>query len=365
MDEKRKFKGPWIQQFAIVVLGITLGVLLFWLLGFVTNDIDSLPKPNRSTVRAKHVNPDLDQTRTSLKQRIVIIRNVIREKQRDQQILKDSTKSLQNTINQLLSLEKQNRPLSPRQQETLEDSQALFLDNQKKYQALSEQIAELTRQQRKLDQELTGVSKQIAEQEIPAGTEYDKLMARHRWKLAALKLAVIIPVFLITAWVFVKKRSGTYWPLAYAAFITAFLRLGLIVHEYFHRKYFKYIALLVIIGIVLRLLVYLLRMIIHPKKASVVKQYQEAYDNNACPVCHKPIRTGPLRYAVLRKRKPVLPAGQGGPAPKQEPYSCPSCGTELYEKCDKCSDIRHSLLPYCEHCGAAKEDWAGQVKFSD
>jgi len=37
-----------------------------------------------------------------------------------------------------------------------------------------------------------------------------------------------------------------------------------------------------------------------------------------------------------------------------EPYTCPSCATALYEKCPSCGATRHALLPSCEHCGAAK-----------
>ena len=98
-------------------------------------------------------------------------------------------------------------------------------------------------------------------------------MAKHRWKVAALKLAVLVPIFLIAAWFFTKKRAGVYWPMVYAAFIAVFIQISLVAHEYFPRKYFKYIALLVIIGIVLKLLVHLIKRIISPKKDLLIKQY--------------------------------------------------------------------------------------------
>jgi hypothetical protein len=117
---------------------------------------------------------------------------------------------------------------------------------------------------------------------------------------------------LITAWLFTKKRTGTYWPIVYAAFIAAFVRISLVVHEYFPKKYFKYIALLVIIMIVLRLLVYLTKRLVSPKKDWILKQYQEAYDKNVCPICGKPVRIGPLRYAAVSKHRGLLLlAGQG------------------------------------------------------
>ena len=129
-------------------------------------------------------------------------------------------------------------------------------------------------------------------------------------------------------------------------------------YEYFPRRYFKYIALLVIIAVVLKMLIYLLKRIAAPKKDWILKRHQEAYDKGICPICSKPIRIGPLRYATGSRRRGLVVAGQGGLATKQELYTCPSCGTELYGKCDKCGDICHSLLPFCEHCGDEKATWS-------
>ena len=360
MSENKKFKGPWIQRAFIVFLSLVLGVLLYWLLGFITRDIGSLRGPDFSKVRAEYVDAQLVKKQEDLKESLDGIRENIRNKQEQQSILKDSTDSLQNTINQLLSIQKQSiekkLEFSAENQQTLTENQTFFLQNQRQYQALNKEIAELTRQQRQVEKELASVSKQIRTQHDLARTEYSRLMTKHRWKVAALKLAVMIPIFLIAAWFFTKKRTGTYWPIVYAAFIAVFVRISLVVHEYFPRKYFKYIALLVIVGIVLKLLVYLIKMIVSPKKDWILKQYQEAYDKALCPICSKPVRTGPLRYAVGRKRKGLILAGQGAEAAEQQLYTCPSCGTQLYEKCDKCSDIRHSLLPFCEHCGNEKAD---------
>lgn len=358
MSENKKFQGPWIQRAAIVFLGLILGVLLYWLLGFITKDIGSLPAPEFSKVQAKYIDAQIVTKQEDLKETLVGIRENIRNKQEQQTILKDSTDSLQNTINQLLAIQRQsierNLEFSEENQRNLTESQKVFLENQQLYQNQNKEIAELTSRQRQVEKELVDVSKQVKTQRDLANTEYRGLVTRHRWKLAALKLAVMIPIFLIATWFFIKKRSGAYWPIVYAAFIVAFVRISLVAHEYFPKKYFKYIALLVIIAIVLRLLVYLIKRIVSPKKDWIIRQYQEAYDKNVCPVCSKPIRTGPLRYMVGRKRTGLILAGQGGQAPKQQPYTCPSCGTDLYEKCDKCSDIRHSLLPFCEHCGNEK-----------
>jgi predicted RNA-binding Zn-ribbon protein involved in translation (DUF1610 family) len=358
MTEDKQFKGTWAQRLFIIVLGLVLAVLLYWLLGFLMADIESLPGPARSEVEAKYIGAAPLAEQQSLQENLATIRQSLTDKQEQQAILRDRTDSLQNTINQLLSIQKQTvergGDLSAQEQQALAESQALFLENQKQYQVMNKEIAELTTQQHQLRERLTSISKQIKSQQAEAWKEYDRLRSKHRIKVAALKLAVMVPIFLITAWFFIKKRSGIYWPIVYAAFIAAFVRISLVVHQYFPRKYFKYIALLVIIGIVIRLLIYILMRIVAPKKPVIIRQYQEAYDRGICPVCGKPIRIGPLRYAVGTKRRGLILLGQGIEATKQEAYTCPSCGTQLYEKCDKCSDIRHSLLPFCEHCGSQK-----------
>lgn len=361
-SDNKKLKGPWAQRFFIILLSMALGILLFWLLGFITEDIGSLREPDFSKLEAKHVDAELVKKQKSLEESLDSIKKNIRNRKEQRRILKDSTENLQNTINQLLHIQKQsiekNLVFPAENQQTLIKSQTLFLDNQREYQALNNEIAELTGKQHQLEKQLASVSKQIDKQQNLARKEYKGLMSKHRLKVAALKLVILVPIFLISAWLFMKKRSGTYGPIIYATFIAVFVKISFVVHEYFPRKYFKYIAILVIIGIVLKLLAYLLKRIVSPKKDWLVKQYQEAYDRGACPICGKPIRIGPLRYAIEGKLKGLVLAGQGIEAGKQEVYTCPACGTELYEKCDKCSDIRHSLLPFCEHCGDEKENWS-------
>lgn len=358
MSDNKKIKGTWVQRFSIIFLSLVLGTLLFWLLGFVTEDIGSLRGPDFSKVRAKYVDAELVKKQKSLKEALNGIKTDIKNQQEQRRILKDGTDNLQNTINQLLSIQRQSiekdLDFPAENQQTLIESQTLFLENQRQYQALNRQIAELTKQQHQLEKEVGSLSKQIDKQHNLAQKEHSGLMSKHRLKVAALKLSVLIPIFLVSAWFFMKKRSKAYGPIIYAMFIAVFLKISLVAHEYFPRKYFKYIAILVIIGIVLKLLVYLLKRIVSPKKTWLVKQYQEAYDKSLCPICGKPIRIGPLRYAIGGKGKGLVLAGQGIEATKQQVYTCPSCGTELYEKCNKCSDIRHSLLPFCEHCGNEK-----------
>jgi predicted RNA-binding Zn-ribbon protein involved in translation (DUF1610 family) len=357
MKAERKAKGSWGVRFFIVVLGIVLGFLFYWLLDFVEGDIGKIQGPDRHTVRRKYISEDLDNQKTDLEKEVRWLKRKIDTLNEQKRNLASSTSTLQNTINQLLSIQKEslakNVEFPEKSIQTLRDSQAVFLENQTKDLELNQQIGELIQQRQEKDTELATVTEEIKTQETQVNTDFSELMKKHRLKVAVLKLSFLVPVFLAVSFLFMKFRGGAYWPLVWSAFIASFIKIALVAHEYFPTNYFKYIALLVVLGIVLRILIYLIRLIVAPKKDLLIKQYQQFYDKHLCPVCTKPIKAGPLRYAGWKKKTTVV-APQGTQMDKQQVYNCPSCGTNLYDKCEKCDNIRHTLLPFCEHCGTEK-----------
>lgn len=359
METKPKTKGSWAVRFFILLLGIVLGVLLYSLLTFVEGDIGTMPGPQYDQVRREFVTESMDSKRDSLNKDLQITQKELQSQTEKQRLLQDSTSSLQNTISQLLTLQKEslekNVEFTEQSRKTLQESQSVFLDNQKKYQETNQKISQLKQQQWGMETELTKVNDQIQKKEQEAQKQLDKLWQRHRLKMAAFKLAFLLPVFLVLSFFFLKYRTSAWWPLVWAAFLAAFVKIAFVAHEYFPSRYFKYIAILVLLAIVLRMLVYLIKMIISPKKDLLIRQYQEHYDKYLCPVCSKPIRIGPLRYLGGLKKKQTLSPLPAAEISVQEPYTCPSCGTNLYDKCEKCGRIRHTLLPHCEHCGNYRE----------
>ena len=359
MEAKRKVKGSRGVRFFIVLLGISLGVLVFWLLSFIENDIGNIKGPDWNEIRSQYVTNDLDQQKKTFSKEVNNLKRKILTQGEQQRLLDSSTKSLQNTIKQLLSFQREslekNVEFSEKSKQTLQEAQTAFLENQQKYQAYNNEIAELTRQQRTKEDSLANINETIKTKEQVGREEFDRLYRKHRLKVAMLKLLFLVPLFLVVSFVFMKYRTSAYWSLVWAGFIAVFLKITLVVHEYFPSEYFKYIALLVIIAIVLRILIYLIRMVVAPKKDLLIKQYQQHYDKCICPVCSKPIRTGPLRFIGGLSKKAQALAGQFFDM-KQTVYSCPSCGESLYSNCEKCRNVRHTLLPYCEHCGAEKKE---------
>ncbi|MBN1804186.1 MAG: hypothetical protein JW837_02935, partial [Sedimentisphaerales bacterium] len=135
--------------------------------------------------------------------------DVIRQQQ---QILKDSSSSLRNTINQLLETTEKFESADDVTQ-IIKQSQTAFLENQTKYEANNKQIAQLTEVLNNKKDELDTLNEIIKEKEKGAHNEFAKLRQNHRLKVAAIKLAFLLPVLIIASIFFMKKRSGPYWPL--------------------------------------------------------------------------------------------------------------------------------------------------------
>jgi len=150
-----------------------------------------------------------------------------------------------------------------------------------------------------------------------------------------------------------RRRGGIYGPLFFAVAGATLVKVALVVHEYFPSRYFKYILILVLLVVVARLLVQLIRTIAFPKVEWLERQYREAYERFLCPICEYPIRTGPRKYLFWTRRTvhKILPPS--GAAEAESPYTCPCCGTAVFENCSACGKVRHALLAHCEHCGAA------------
>ena len=286
-------------------------------------------------------------------------RAIASRKQR-QTVLRDSTSNSEKTMNQLLELQKltlqKGLPPAADEAKVLPQSQQLFLANQAKYQEMNDQIAALDQQLVGLQDRQRQAQVRLEAQRPAIQAEYSRLEALHQFQLAVLKLAVLLPLLLLTVWLFLKKRAGLYAPLLHGFGLALVVKVGMVIHEHFPNRYFKYILTLTAIALVTRVLVYLLRAVAFPKLEWLLKQYREAYEHCFCPICSHPIRRGPLKHRFWTRgslKKLPLPAVVGPDA--DEAYTCPVCATRLFEECPDCKGIRHSLLPACTHCGTEQE----------
>jgi predicted RNA-binding Zn-ribbon protein involved in translation (DUF1610 family) len=350
-------KGTWIHRFVIRLFTLVLALLTYWLLGFILQDIQSIKGPDYSVIREKYVEPSLLGRRNALDSEIAALARRIENQQEKQRILGDSSRNLQQTISQILTIRQQgiqrNVTFSQAEESSFTDSMNLFLENQRKYQEMSQTVSEMLDRKQSIENDRDRLISQIKEQEKPAREEYNMLYSRHRVRLAALQLAVLLPVLAVASFFLLRKRGGLYFPLILAFGAATLVRVGVVMHEYFPRRYFKYIITVALLLAVVRLLVHFIRTIAFPKAQWLAKQYREAYERFLCPVCEYPIRIGPRRFLYWTRRtvhKILVP----GESKAEEAYTCPSCGSRLFEECPSCHEVRHALLPHCRHCGAEK-----------
>ena len=359
MAQTGKNKGSWKHRFLVGIFTVVFALLIFWLLDFAVDDIGNLPGPRREDVAARLLSADLLNRRDNIDRQLSEVNRELEAKKERQALLRDSTGRYEETLRQLLDLQRlsaqKGLALPQPQQRALAESADLFLANQRQDQALYEDILKLSERERQLTDDKTSVQEKLDEQGKAVDEEMERRSRQHDHKIAALQLFLLLPLLVFAGLVISKRRAGIYGPLVYGGSAAILCQTILVIHTHFPTRYFKYVLLSAAILMIGYILVRLLRMVRNPKQSWLLKQYRDAYEAFFCPVCDYPIRRGPRRY-LFWTRRTIGKVGSAAPLEQasEEQYSCPACGSRLYEPCEKCKGIRHSLLPFCESCGAEK-----------
>ena len=353
-------KGPWGHRLTISIFSLAFMLLLTWLLGFILHDIGQIHGPDFEELEKQFFTQEKIDQLTAFRREKDAVTQQINTQKEVQGILQTSTENSQQTMNQLLEKHKldveKNITPSEAEQTALAESETLFLQNQRAFQEANQKIAGLSETNRNIDQQIQALQEEMDAKRKPLNEEYERQSKRHLFLLATVKLSFLVPLLLLVTWWLIKKRSSVYAPIIYPCFVAVFWRIGVVIHQYFPSEIFKYIAIGAAIVIVLGLLVHLIRMAAAPKIDWLLKQYKEAYIQRRCPICSYPIEQGEMKFWPRFQIK-MAGAGPHPPLKKEgesRPYNCPACGTQLFEPCEKCGEIRHSLLPYCEECGHEK-----------
>jgi len=359
MTDLQERKGPRRHRVLIYLFAAAFTVLLYWLLGFIVNDIGNLPGPSYAELEESRLDSRLTDQVEQLQAEIEEVQRDIAARENRQARLRDSTDNSRQTMDQLLEIQRQQLEdevaLAPEERQAMAEAKQSFLANQQRYQELNAELADREEQLRELEDQTRGATDLVDRAREPIRAEYETLLERHNLKVGALKLSLLVPLLLLSGLLLLKARRSNYVTLVYALGIAVALKVTAVMHEHFPTRYFKYILILAMIAVVLKILHYLLKMVAHPRTDWLLKQYREAYESFLCPVCGYPIRRGPLKYLAWSPRSIRKLAAVPGSAGEEEgPYTCPACTTPLYEKCDSCGAVRPSLLPACDKCGAVK-----------
>ena len=351
---------PRCVRIGSFLLSMLLTLLSIWFLGFVLDDIGDIEGPDYRQVVEEYVDESLGQRAEELQEQIDGIGTRVRRQQELQSDLERSMDNARETMQQMMGLQRlsleQQVPPTEAEREALASAQQRFLHAQDRFEAANSEIETSNEKKYQLGLELASVLDTADEQEQPAREDYDGRRRTHQFRVAAMKLAIIVPLFLLAAWMFARHRGSAYRSVLMALLAATFWKLGRVMFDHFPREFFKYIAITAALGIVLAFLLWMLRKAAKPNRRLLLDRYREAYRAHVCPVCTFPIVRGPLRFAQWTRKGPrfpvhVEPWNNGHEATTETPYACPSCGTTLFTGCQACAAPRHTLLPFCEHCG--------------
>ncbi len=334
-DAGRQRRAPFLLRALILLLSFLAGLLALWLLGFVLDDIGQVERPQFAAYEAESLDAEAVAEERELRQRLEQAETELGRQREIQSSLRASIDNARGTIDQMLAIRRlaleKGVDWDEAESAALSTAQERFLDSQDQLDESLGLAAGLEEQRHQLNAALAVVVASLERQRDPAREAYQDALQRREYRVAAYKLAFLLPVFLAASWLVAKRRGSLYRPLYLALLLAATWQLGAVIHEHFPAEFFKYLALGAGLVVVVAFLVTLLRGAARPSGVVLLRRNREGYRRWECPRCAFPIRTGT----------------EAGPA------TCASCGLELYRKCEACGETRHSQLPHCESCGAA------------
>lgn len=357
MTQTRERKGPSGHRFLVMMLNILLAILVYWLLGFIIDDIGNQPGPSLTSIQDKFKDRTLVAQEDVINRQLTTLNQTIAAQTQQQNLLKTSIDGYRDTMNQLLDLQKSSVQkgvtFSAEAQQNLANVTNLYLDNQQKFQNLNRSITEANAQAQQLQAHIDSIDSTLRKQSEQAYGVYNSQLTRHNLKLAAIQLVILLPLLIITAYFFQKYRQSIYRSMIMAVGAAIILKIILVMHQHFPARFFKYLLILALIYLVVRALKAMLHMVVAPQTNWLMKQYREAYQRLQCAICQYPIQPGIFKFFLPQTPKDQQQANVSY-LENVDTYSCPNCGEHLFEKCSQCQHTRHSLLMYCDHCGAEK-----------
>lgn len=358
MEHKKRYKGSRTYRFLMISLSIFFSLLLFWLLGFILSDIGNQSVVSFTQFQAKYLDPSLVKKNNALQQEEALLVQTMNQQNEQLSILQKSINGYRETMNQLMDLQKsslqKNVPFSVDSERNLKKITQLYLNYQHHFQELNQSISNNALKKQQLTNKIKDDGLQLSKQSQLALNDYHTLVMKHHLLMASLQMLVLTPLLFIGVYCYRKYRNSIYQPLHIAICSAIILKTLQVMHEHFPTRAFKYLLILILIYLVLRVLMIMLQRTIAPQSDWLRKQYQEAYQQLQCPLCKFAIQPGLRKF--LHKQSHSLNASLNEAYIEPiERYTCPGCGEQLFEPCRSCSHTRHSLLPYCEHCGSKKQ----------
>ena len=176
----------------------------------------------------------------------------------------------------------------------------------------------------------------------PAEKALRKARQMQELRIFLYRLLLTLPLLLAAAWLFAKKRNGTYWPFVWGFIFFALFAFFVELVPYLpsYGGYVRYIVGIVITVVAGRFAILSLQRYLARQKAA------EAMPEMA--------RRETLNYDMVYTRlaKSVCP-GCERPVDLKDPTLdfCPHCGICLFDRCLQCKTRKGAFVRFCFSCG--------------
>lgn len=334
LTEKWINRGLWVIAFIFAGFLIGLGNL-------VVKDlpqVQSSPEMMDFVDKAKY-----NQLRQVIESKQKVVNAAYKEVQKEN----DKLYKLQEKYTQ--SKEAYENWLSARQTTQDQNQNAEVLNRTKD---LEKQQAHINEQQQVIDvknnevnqlqQDLSQSDTSLKEMERVAYEQVDHVYRINQIKVFIYRLAITLPLLLIGAWLFVRKRKSQQWPFVWGfiffALFTFFVELVPYLPSY--GGYVRYIVGIIVTVFIGHYSIKALQNYLEKQKKAESMPNTElkerlSYDlaqqrlsRSICPGCERPIDL------------------------KDESRNfCIHCGTGVFNRCTKCNSRKNAFAKYCHSCG--------------
>ena len=227
----------------------------------------------------------------------------------------------------------------------IETLKAAEREAEREVEALQLNILELEQRERDLRVQRSDV-------QLAADEPYDQAVRMETLKVFMLRLALTVPLLLVSAWLIAKQRSSNYWPL-YRGFVLFSLFAFFVELVPYLPSYGGYVR--IVVGIVIAIgfshfvirgmTRYLKNKQMEEEQPEIEKRKSIAYEtavskisDGVCPSCDR-------SFATKSGSK------KGNIAPTSEIDYCVHCGFCLFDKCGNCGRRDNSFFKFCGTCG--------------
>lgn len=178
--------------------------------------------------------------------------------------------------------------------------------------------------------------------EAPAREAAYKAAKAQEMRVFLLRLALTLPLLLVAAWLFARKRHSQYWPFVWGFIFFALFAFFVELVPYLpsYGGYVRYGVGIVLTAVIGRYAIVSLQRYLERQKAAealpdVKRRETLRYDSamtrlgkGVCPGCERPVD---LKDATVD--------------------FCPHCGIGLFDRCGRCAARKSAFARFCFSCG--------------